>query len=119
MSHRLSRWLLPAAFLTLASLAGAAGTSDPSHPAKPDPLDASAPVPRAVHRSALAGYRVNRDTELRSWRDANDEVARIGGWRAYAREAARPDAAATPLTGPASAPAPKPAASGAAGHKHH
>lgn len=119
MSYRFSRWLLPAAFLTLASLAGAAGPSDPSRPAKADPLDAAATVPRAVHRSALAGYRANRDTELRSWRDANDEVARIGGWRAYAREAAQPGAAATPSTGPAGAAASAPAASGAAGHKHH
>ena len=32
-------------------------------------------------------YRSYVDQEVTSWRKANDEVGRIGGWQAYAREA--------------------------------
>jgi len=56
-------------------------------------------------------------------------VARIGGWRAYAREAQQPDAAAAvpvPVQGPAAAAAPasapaavaRPAPPAHGGHKH-
>jgi hypothetical protein len=109
MPYRSARVLLPAAFLILFALAGAAEMSSPSpvpQPAKADPLDASVPVPLSGHESAFRRYRPNRDEALRSWKDANDEVARIGGWRAYAREAAQPDFPATPPSGPS-------------GHQHH
>lgn len=68
-----------------------------------DPLDASAPVPSALHRPALREYRRITDNPAVPWREANDQVERIGGWRAYAREAA---AAARAAASPASAPAP-------------
>lgn len=63
-----------------------------------DPLDAQAAVPPAAHRSSLAGYRAGGETQPVPWKQANDTVTRIGGWRAYAREAAAAEA-------PASAPA--------------
>lgn len=63
--------------------------------AAPDPLDAQASVPPSIHRSPLARYRSAGDVELGSWREANDTVTRIGGWRAYAREAHAPAAAAS------------------------
>lgn len=44
--------------------------------------------------SALAGYQPYTDEKIVSWKQANDNTARIGGWRAYAREAAEP----TPAT---------------------
>ena len=71
---------------------------------RPDPLNAQASVPLLVHESAFTQYRRLGDVTVGSWRDANDTVNRIGGWRAYAREAA----------GPASSPAAPPAASPAA-----
>lgn len=79
----MSRLILCAALCT-AALAAAAQT------ARPDPLDAGAAVPAATYRSALAGYRSAASTPATAlgWKQANDEVARIGGWRAYAREAA-------------------------------
>lgn len=105
MPYRSARMLPPAAFLVLLStLAGAADPS--SQPANADPLDARAAVPPARHESVFKRYRTNRDDPLRSWKDANDEVARIGGWRAYAREAAQADAADAPASGPS-------------GHPHH
>lgn len=72
----------------------------------PDPLDAQARVPAALHRSAFAGYRRLADEPARDWPEANRTVNRIGGWRTYAREAARPAA-------PASVPA------AAHDHSHH
>lgn len=38
--------------------------------------------------SELGKYQPYADPPLRSWREANDEVGRIGGWRSYAKEAA-------------------------------
>ena len=55
--------------------------------ARPDPLDAQAVVPAAVHKPALAQYRRLRDEPPAAWREANDKVHGIGGWRVYAREA--------------------------------
>lgn len=76
------------AALSLAALAQA----QPSAPA-PDPLDPKAAVLPAQHRSAMAGYRPLAETPVGSWKEANERVNRIGGWRAYAREAAQPASA--------------------------
>lgn len=46
-------------------------------------------------RSALDGYQPHTDEKIRSWKDANDTTARIGGWRAYAKEAQQGAAADT------------------------
>lgn len=76
---------------------------------RPDPLNAQAAVPAPVYSSSLASYRRHADAEPIGWREANDNVARIGGWRAYARESAA--ASATPA---ASASSPTPANAGGA-----
>ena len=55
----------------------------PSPPPKPPASDAA---PSTVYRSAWSGYRPFADEKVISWKDANDEVLRIGGWRAYLRE---------------------------------
>ena len=103
------RWLLPAA---LAMVAIAAQSQDAPRAAAPtEPLDARAPVPPVVYRSALSDYRRLGDDKPVAWRQANDTVGRIGGWRAYAREASAPAAAAsTP---------PRPAPAGHGGHQTH
>lgn len=59
------------------------------------------PVPPA-YRSALDAYQPFQDAPARAWREHNDNVGRIGGWRAYAREAAAPAGAAPPAAPPAS-----------------
>jgi hypothetical protein len=87
------------------ALAAAAPTQAQPKPATPDPLDPKAAVPPAQHRSAMGTYRPSADTPVGSWKEANERVNRIGGWRAYAREAAQPASA------PVSAPAP-------AAHRH-
>ena len=40
----------------------------------------------SAYRSAFDGYRGFTDQPVGSWRKANDDVGRIGGWKAYARE---------------------------------
>ena len=79
-------------------------------PDRPDPLNPSAAVPALVHHSTLSGYRAAGEVKVGSWREANESVARIGGWRAYAREANQPEVpAATPSTPATPAAAPPPA----------
>jgi hypothetical protein len=102
-----------------------------TYAARPDPLDPQAVVPRLTHESAFKAYRGQRDEKLRAWKDANDEVGRIGGWRAYAREAQRADAPASQPPAAASAPAraasspparpptQAPQSPSGAGHQHH
>lgn len=85
---------------------------------RPDPLNASVAVPTFTPPSAFTDYRRHADTRLRPWKDANDAVGRIGGWRAYAREASRPAnaAPATPAAGETTG-AP-PTSHGAPHHRH-
>ncbi len=90
------RWLTPAALL-LAAWAAQAQTAAPG--ARPDPLDPQAKVPALVYPSSFAAYRRLVDDKPLSWREANDTVSRIGGWRVYAREAQQ----AEPVAAPASA----------------
>jgi hypothetical protein len=56
-------------------------------PAAPDAADPKAAVPPVRYDSAFARYRPNAEAEVGAWRDANDHVGRIGGWRVYGREA--------------------------------
>lgn len=100
--HAFPRWRLAAALPLVASLAAQAA-------APGDPLNPEVPVPPANHASSLARYRPADETEVAPWKTTNDTVGRIGGWRAYAREASAPPAAA----------APAPAASGATGGHDH
>ena len=55
-----------------------------------DPATAAAAVPPPAYESPFARYRVYADQDVAPWRETNDTAARIGGWRAYAREAAEP-----------------------------
>ena len=55
------------------------------------PLPAAAPA-----ASAFATYKPYSDEPITNWRVANDNVARIGGWREYAKQAQQPDTTAQP-----------------------
>jgi hypothetical protein len=85
---------------------------------RPDPLDPKAAVPALRYESAIASYRRPGDEKPVTWREANDTVTRIGGWRTYLREAQQADtpapapAAARPPGGSMNPPTP-------AGHGHH
>lgn len=100
----LSRLAAPIA-LALAAMAvpAQASSSLPANGTASDPTQAQASVPPVSHRSAFTRYRPLADVTPVPWREANETVNRIGGWRAYAREAAAPEetpAAATPALPP-------------------
>lgn len=83
--------------------------------------DAAVPAPKAgapatetslQFNSTFSGYRAYTEQAVGSWREANDEVGRIGGWRAYAKEAA-PAAVGTGGAADVASPGTK------SGHEHH
>lgn len=112
--------LLLAAWLAASPLVHA--QADPKA-GKPDPSDPLAVVPATTYASPLVRFRFAGEIKLGSWQEANATVTRIGGWRAYAREASQPEPAVQPdasRPAPAAAPSPAPAASGPVpGHGHH
>jgi hypothetical protein len=78
---------------------------------------ASAPAPTPRYRSAFEGHARTDDPKAVPWRQANDLVGRIGGWKAYAREAQASPAAGTPAS-PGAAPGPVTGPSAPAGNSH-
>lgn len=123
-----SRWcaaavglLVPLALLGPLAAIAQPGVNASRGPTRPDPGEASAPVPPVVHRSAFTGYRPQRATPSRDWKASNDDVGRIGGWKAYAREANEaPESSPAPTAAPATpaAPAPAPAPGHGGAHAH-
>ena len=102
-------WLPCAAMLLSSPVAMAQSVT------RADPASAAAAVPPLTYESPLARYRAYADQAVAPWRETNDTAARIGGWRAYARETSEPaDEAAAKAT---SQPAPAPAVSGT-NHMH-
>lgn len=85
------------AFALAATVAGAAAAQSA---AKLDPADPKARVPTVEHRSVFEGYRRYAEPEVSGWREANEEVGRVGGHVGMHRQ------------GGATKPAPKPPAHG-------
>ena len=86
-AHRVCVTLVAA---TCALLAGAvyaqhAPTLSPSLPANPAPL---------AFDSVLSRYKPMTDQKLGTWREANDNVGQIGGWRTYLKEVQQPEVTA-------------------------
>ena len=78
-SSRLSlRTLLPLIISLLGGTAVAQTASESILPVLPTKLQYASP---------LKAYQAYADEPVQSWREANDRVSRIGGWRTYAREA--------------------------------
>jgi len=78
----LSVW--PLAMLA-AALSPTAGAQQP--PQAPSPLP---------FQSGLEGYKRFADQPVGPWKQINDEVGRIGGWKTYAKEAREPKGEASP-----------------------
>lgn len=62
-------------------------------------MPSSEPSASSAYRSAFADYRPFAEQPLTPWRQANDAVAQIGGWQAYAREGQGKQSDAAPATG--------------------
>ncbi|MBC7942591.1 MAG: hypothetical protein H7Z19_23040 [Chitinophagaceae bacterium] len=130
-TRRRRPYALPSLLFTL--LLATQALAQSPNPTRPDPLDPKAQVPSVRYESAFMQFRRIGDDKPVAWREANDAVARIGGWRTYAREAQQPDPAAVekpaaasdePASAAAATPTPAPAAagkpvpSGPSGHRH-
>ena len=97
--------------LTLVSALGVSAqmqaTAPGSTPAVPAEKERTILAP---YRSALDGYQRYSDEPVQAWRESNDTVGKIGGWRVYAREAqgapAEPTAPAAPSKEPAAGSSP-------------
>jgi hypothetical protein len=58
---------------------------------------AESPVPISLDfTSSFANYHPFTEQPVLPWREANDTVRQIGGWRAYAKEVLQPEPTATP-----------------------
>ena len=82
--------------------------------AGPDPADANTVNPPTIYQSPFTDYRPLGEDKNTAWKDANDTVGKIGGWRVYAREAAdamKAREAATPDRSKPAASPPLPAKS--------
>jgi hypothetical protein len=115
------RRLLVAWTLSIAAATPLAWAQPAPGSSKPDPQDATASVPRVIYRSSLADYRVLSDEKVTSWKETNDNVGRIGGWRVYAKEAQAPESASDSAPHSSEKPVPadgaKPMRDGHGGHK--
>ncbi len=72
-----------------------------------------------VFKSTFDQYKPYNDEKVTDWKWANDEVGRIGGWRAYLKEASEPVPEMAPkpsVTSPAPSAAPARAVNPHAGH---
>lgn len=89
-----------------------------------DAQNASAAVPAVVYRSAFENYRAFSKEKVRPWRETNDAVERIGGWRTYLRESQQgvmpsvPAPVPTPRSTPPSTPSVSIPPSNPAPHVH-
>jgi hypothetical protein len=98
MVLRALQWFLPITLLLSASFAhaqpapGAVSTAPAS--------SASAAVP-LQYFSIFDRYQPFKDQPLLPWREANDAVEKIGGWRFYAKEAQQTIPAGKPDEQPA------------------
>ena len=81
---------IPARWLATLTTFAALGVSAQTRLAY-GPIAAPAAV-RAVsgaetYRSALEGYQPFTEEKVLPWKETNDTVGRVGGWKVYAREA--------------------------------
>jgi hypothetical protein len=73
-----------------------AAPASTAKPAVPEPI-----------KSAFDGYRPYTDEAVANWKAANENVARIGGWREYARQAQSSEDTSTRPSRPQTQPATK------------
>ena len=88
-----------------------ASATTPSAP----PIALGAPVPLRFE-SVLSRYKPMTDQKLGSWREANDTVTRIGGWRTYLKESQAPEVTESSVPVAPAKPAAPPTPNPHAGH---
>ena len=71
-----------------------AGSASAQNSARPDPADPKLAVPSRPYESAFKDYRPHVDPEVSRWREANEEMGRLGGHVGHVPKSS--DAAAKP-----------------------
>jgi len=66
--------------------------------------DARTTTAPLIYRSPFTAYQVDKIQEPGSWREINDRVGSVGGWRVYAREAQLPTSTPPAVDKPTPAP---------------
>ena len=97
-------------FVAAAALGAMLGSAASAQPTAVTPTSASSEK-SVASPSVFDGYKPYTDEPPGNWKAANDNVAQIGGWREYAKQAQQPDnmpAAAGKAVEPTSKPLPKP-----------
>jgi len=111
----------PFAVFALIALPATAQVNTP--PAAPTTANAKTSATAALpYPSAFEGYQSFTEEKVQPWKESNTTVKEIGGWRAYAKEVAEPEAKGgqTPAAPSAAAPrAPAAPADPHAGHGKH
>ena len=100
---------------------GSRGSQAPATASSPGQKSTAPPVASPFsYQSAVEDYRRYGDEPLTPWAEANDTVATIGGWQAYAREAQAEPGPSPAVVGESSAPPPDAAPTGGhGGHSGH
>ena len=83
---------IPSMLVGTLSALGLATSPALAQTSQAQPAATQSTVPVLIYRSAFTRYKPFADQSVLSWREVNDEVGRIGGWRVYAREAQQPAA---------------------------
>jgi hypothetical protein len=78
------RTALPAALLAALASAVAAQQAAP-----PDPSNPAASAPKPVYESAFTGYRPWTEVKASPWREANEDMRRLGGHAGHVKPAAK------------------------------
>lgn len=89
--------LLAYGLVLISALPGLSAAQSPA-PASPASAVTQASSPPAF-RSTMDGYQPYTEESTVNWKEANDTTARIGGWRAYAKEARQAQAPEAPPPG--------------------
>lgn len=88
--------ILAYGLVLISALPGLSAAQSPA-PASPAPVTQTSPAP--AFRSAMDGYKPYTEESTVNWKEANDTTARIGGWRAYAKEARQMQTPEAPPSG--------------------
>jgi hypothetical protein len=86
----MSQYLQLRCLAALGALAVLGAFAQPSPISHPSPAPAASAITQAnttPYRSAFENYQPFSDEKVLPWKEANDTVRAIGGWRAYAKEA--------------------------------
>ena len=117
-----SRSLAVCALLALPGMAQVTPAPASALPATAASAATTQPSTALPYASAFEAYLPFSDEKLRPWKESNTTVEKIGGWRAYAKEAAEPETKGNqaPAASPAMAPkTPAAPADPHAGHGKH